>query len=57
MHQFYAKLSSHQLAVGKRERAAAHMHGTMSILARLTIVLSIKNLYHIRCQYVDELSS
>ena len=40
-----------------RERAAAHMHGTAFPLARLKIILTIKNLYHIQCQsIVDELS-
>ena len=39
------------------EIAAAHMQETVSTAARLKIVPTIKNLYHIQCQCVDELSS
>ena len=34
----------------ERERAAVNMQGTVFILARLKIVPTIKNLYHIQCQ-------
>ena len=43
----YAKLSSHLLDVQKRERAAAHMQGTVFTIARWKIVTTITNLYHI----------
>ena len=56
MLPIYAKLSSRLLAV-ERERAAAHMQGTGFTLARMKIVTTIKNLYHIQCQCVDELGS
>ena len=52
----YANLSSRLLTV-ERERAAAHMQGTVFTLARLKIVHNIKNLYHYHYQCVDELSS
>ena len=39
------------------EKAAAHMQGTVFTLARQKIILTIKKLYHIQCQSVDELSS
>ena len=38
----------------KRKGAATHLLETMFALARLKIVLSIKNLYHIQCQCVDQ---
>ena len=41
----------------ERERAAAHMQGTVFTLARSKIVSTIKNLYHIQCQCVDKLNS
>ena len=52
----YAKLSSHLLTVPEREREAVHMQGTV-YLARLKIVPTTKNLYHIQYQCVGELSS
>ena len=57
MLSIYAKLSSCLLGVRKRERAAAHMQGTVFTFARFKIVPTIKNLYRIHCQCVDELSS
>ena len=53
----YAKLSSYLLAVGKTKTAAAHMQGTVFTLASLKIVPTIKNLYRIQFQCVDELIS
>ena len=55
MLSVYAKLPSLILVVQKR--VAAHMQGTVFTLARLKIVPTIKNLSHIQCQCVDELSS
>ena len=40
MLSIYAKLSSHLLAVRKRERAAAHEQGTVFTLARLYFQVS-----------------
>ena len=40
-------VASHLLAVQERGRVAVHMQGTLFTLARLTIVPTIKNLYHI----------
>ena len=40
-----------------RERAAGNMQGTVFTLARLKIVSTIKNSYHIQCQCVNQLSS
>ena len=57
MLSIYAELLSRLLAVLTRERAAAHMQGTALTLARLKIVSTIKNLYHIQCQCVGELGS
>ena len=58
MLSIYAQLSSHVLAIlREREREAVNMQGTVLPLAKLKIVPTIKNLYHIQCQYVDELSS
>ena len=48
MLSIYATLSSHLLTVC--ERVAVNMQGTVFTLARLKIVLTIKNLYHIQCQ-------
>ena len=45
------------LAVRKKEKATAHMQGTVFTSARLKIVPTIMNLYHIQCQCVDKLSS
>ena len=44
------------LTVRKRE-SASYMQGTLFTSARLKIVSTIKNLNHIQCQCVDELSS
>ena len=44
-------------SLSEREGVAAHMQGTVFTSARLKIVSTIKNLYHIQCQCVDELSS
>ena len=44
MLSIYAKLSSHILAI-QREREAVNMQGTVFTLARLKIVLTIKNLF------------
>ena len=41
MHSVYAKLSSHVLAI--QERAAVNMKESLFTLARLKIVLTIKN--------------
>ena len=41
----YAKLSA-IYTLSEQEKMAAHMQGTVFALARLKIVLSIKNLYH-----------
>ena len=56
MPSMHAKLSA-VYSLSERERAAVCMQGTVFTLARLKIVPTIKNLYHIQCQYVDELSS
>ena len=57
----YAKLSSLStrclLAAQKRERAATHMQGTVLTITRLKIIPTIKYLYHIQRQCVDEFSS
>ena len=39
------------------ERESDSMQGTVFTLARLKIVPTITNLFHIQCQCVDELSS
>ena len=44
-------------SLSERVRMASHMQGTVFTLARLKIVPTVKNLYHIQCQCVDELSS
>ena len=44
-------------SLSETERERLHMQETMFTLARLKIVPTIKNLYHIQCQRVDELSS
>ena len=57
MHQLlsiYAELSS-LYSLSERARMDAHMQGTVFTLARLKIAPTIKNLYHIQCQCVDEL--
>ena len=59
MHQLcfrYLNYIAYTRSLKERERAAAHMQGTVFTLARLKIVPTIKNLYHIQCQYVDKLS-
>ncbi len=43
-----AKLTSHIFTLQKRERAALHMLETVYTLARLKIVPTIMNLYHIQ---------
>ena len=53
MHQLcslYAKLPSHLLTVRERGRVGVNVQGTVFTLARLKIVPTIKNLYHIQCQ-------
>ena len=55
MLSIYAKLSSPSNRCPKER--AAHMQGTVFTSARLKIVPTINNLYHIQCQRVDELSS
>ena len=58
MLSIYAELSSPSTRCPKeRERAASHMQGTVFTSAKLKIVSTVKNLYHIQCQCVDELSS
>ena len=53
MLSVYAKLSS-RLLVRKRERGLRTCKETgVFTLARLKIVLTIKNMYRIQCQYVD----
>ena len=42
-------------ALSKRENRLHNMQGTEFTLARLKIVPTIKNLYHIQCECVDEL--
>ncbi len=48
----YAKLPSRLLTVQKGEREAAHMRETV-YLNNIENIPTIKNLYHIQCQYVD----
>ena len=44
-------------SLSEGEREAAHMQETVFTSARFKIVPTIKNLYYIQCQCVDELSS
>ena len=58
MHSIYTKLSSHPLTVRKREReVTAHMQETVFTLEKLKIVPTIRNVHHIQCQCIYELSS
>ena len=47
MFSMYAKAKLSICILTVRERAAAYMQGTVFTLARLKIVPTIKNLYHI----------
>ena len=56
MLSVYAKLSA-IYTLSELEKVAAHMQGTVFTLAREKKNSTIKNLSHIQCQCVDELSS